>query len=152
LRGLRVLKGLGAASAGAAAYRRASGEALRAALQATRMRAAYTGITRTASGVLLLVVAWIGGRQALDGEITVGELVAAVGLTQFLVGPFLRLAYGGEVLAHARAASARIAEALAAPPAVTGGGATPALAPPLGLAVRGCATARSRGSTCGSPP
>src|SRR5690606_15372094 len=86
-----LLRGRRAASAGAAAYRRASGEALRAALQATRMRAAYTGITRTASGVLLLVVAWIGGRQALDGEITVGELVAAVGLTQFLVGHFLRL-------------------------------------------------------------
>lgn len=137
LRGLRVLKGLGAAPAGAAAYRRASGAALQAALQATRMRAVYTGVTRTASGVLLLVVAWIGGRQALSGDITVGELVAAVGLTQFLVGPFLRLAYGGEVLAHARAASARIAGALQAPPAVSGGGAAPSLAPPLGLAVRG---------------
>src|SRR5690606_41528618 len=107
------------------ADRRGGGGALQAPLQATRMRAVYPGVTRTASGVLLLVVAWIGGRQALSGDITVGELVAAVGLTQFLVGPFLRLAYGGEVLAHARAASARIAAALAAPPALTGGGATP---------------------------
>ena len=33
------------------------------------------------------LVAWIGGHQALDGQITIGELVAALGLTQFLLGP-----------------------------------------------------------------
>ena len=67
-------------TAAAAAYRRASGTALDAALAATRLRSAYTGLTFTvAGGVPGRSSAWIGGRQALDGEITVGELVAAIG-------------------------------------------------------------------------
>jgi putative ABC transport system ATP-binding protein len=121
LRGLRVLKGLGSTPAAAAAYRRASRSALAAALDATRLRSAYTGLTFGVAGSFLVVVAWMGGHQALDGDITVGELVAAIGLTQFLLGPLGRLALTGEVLAQARASSERIGAALAAPPAVTGG-------------------------------
>ena len=121
LRGLRVLKGLGAAPAATASYRRASGSALRAALEATHLRAAYTGLMFTVAGAFLVVVAWIGGHQALDGTITVGQLVAAIGLTQFLLGPLGRLALTGEVLAQARASSDRIGEALDAPTAVAGG-------------------------------
>jgi putative ABC transport system ATP-binding protein len=123
LRGLRVLKGLGATPAAAAAYRRASGSALTAALDATRMRSAYTGLTFTVAGGFLVVVAWMGGHQALDGDLTIGELVAAIGLTQFLLGPLGRLALTGEVLAQARASSDRIGAALEAPPAVAGGSA-----------------------------
>ena len=35
-----------------------------------------------------MVVAWIGGRLALAGTISIGELVAAVGLAQFLIEPW----------------------------------------------------------------
>jgi putative ABC transport system ATP-binding protein len=121
LRGLRVLKGIGGGAAAAAVYRRASGSTLRAALDATRLRSAYTGLTFTVAGAFLVVVAWIGGHQALDGDITIGELVAAIGLTQFLLGPLGRLALTGEVLAQARSASDRIGAALDLPPAVAGG-------------------------------
>jgi putative ABC transport system ATP-binding protein len=124
LRGLRVLKGLGATRAAASTYRRASGTALGAALAATRARSAYTGLTFAVAGSFLVVVAWMGGRQALDGDLTIGQLVAALGLTQFLLGPLGRLALTGEVLAQARASSARIGAALDAAPAVTGGGGT----------------------------
>jgi putative ABC transport system ATP-binding protein len=124
LSGLRVLKGIGGGPAAAATYRRASGSTLRAALDATRLRSAYTGLTFTVAGAFLVVVAWIGGHQALNGDITVGELVAAIGLTQFLLGPLGRLALTGEVLAQARSASDRIGDALEAPPAVAGGTAT----------------------------
>jgi putative ABC transport system ATP-binding protein len=119
--GLRVLKGLGAEAAAAARYRRASGSALGAALAANRVRSTYLGITMTVAGGFLALVTWIGGRQALDGTISVGELVAALGITQFLVGPLGRLAYFSSVLAQGRASSAHVGEALAAPPAVRGG-------------------------------
>ena len=121
LAGLRVLKGLGAEAAGSAAYRRASGTARDAALAANRARATYLGLTLAVAGGFLVLVTWVGGRQALDGDISVGELVAALGITQFLVGPLGRLAFLGGVLAQARASSAHVAAALAAPPAVTGG-------------------------------
>jgi putative ABC transport system ATP-binding protein len=119
--GLRVLKGLGAEAAAAARYRRASGSALGAALAANRVRSTYFGITMTVAGGFLVLVTWVGGRQALDGTITVGELVAALGITQFLVGPLGRLAYFSSILAQGRASSAHVGEALEAPPAVRGG-------------------------------
>ena len=136
LRGLRILKGLGATPAATASYRRASGSALRAALDATRLRSAYTGLMFTVAGGFLVVVAWMGGHQALDGTITIGQLVAAIGLTQFLLGPLGRLALTGEVLAQARASSGRIGEALDAPPAVAGGAAIGPDGAPAGVALR----------------
>lgn len=114
--GLRVLKGLRAEAAAASRYRRSSQTALGAALDANRVRAAYLGITLTAAGGFLAVITWVGGRQALDGSVSVGQLVAALGITQFLIGPLGRLAFLAGVLAQARASDNRIGEALGARP------------------------------------
>jgi len=119
--GLRVLKGLGAQQAAAARYRQASGTALDGALHTARWQGAYEGLTFTMGGAFVVVVAWFGGRLALDGDLTVGQLVAALGLTQFLVGPLNRVAYVVSALAQARAAATRIAAVCAAPPAVDDG-------------------------------
>lgn len=119
--GLRILKGLGAESAAADRYREASQGALAGALRSARARGAYDGLTLTLSGTFLVVVAWMGGRLALEGTITVGELVAAVGLTQFLVGPLTRLTWVGTWVAQARASAERVAAVLAAPAAVSDG-------------------------------
>lgn len=119
--GLRVLKGLGAEAAASRRYQRASSSALSAALNANRVRSVYLGITLTAAGGFLTVVTWIGGRQALDGSISVGQLVAALGITQFLVGPLGRLSFMAGVVAQARASAARIHAALAAPATIGGG-------------------------------
>ena len=97
-----MLKGIGGGAAAAAALPAGQRLGARAALDANRLRSAYTGLTFTVAGGFLVVVAWIGGRQALDGDITIGELIAALGLTQFLLGPLGRLALTGEVLAQAR--------------------------------------------------
>ena len=122
-RGLRVLKGLGADGAASARYRSASRAALGAGLDANRVRSTYGGLTVTIAGVFVVMVAWAGARLALDGTISVGELVAALGVTQFLVGPLGRLAFAGSELAAARAAAGRIDAAFGAEPAVVGGSA-----------------------------
>lgn len=119
LRGLRVLKGLGAEEAGTARYRRASGEALAARLRSARFLGGYTGVTLGVSGLFLVVVAWVGGRLALAGEITVGELVTAVGLAQFLVSPLRMVTEVGTFAAEVRASARRVRALLDTPPAVT---------------------------------
>lgn len=122
-RGLRVLKGLGADGAASARYRSASRAALTAGLDANRVRSTYSGLTVTIAGVFVVMVAWAGARLALDGTISVGELVAALGVTQFLVGPLGRLAFAGSELASARAAAGHLDAAFGASPAVVGGSA-----------------------------
>ncbi|KRD35769.1 ABC transporter ATP-binding protein [Oerskovia sp. Root918] len=106
--GLRVLKGLGAEEAAADRYRRASRDSLGAALRAVRSRAAYQAVSTVLSVVFLAVVALFAGRMALAGQITVGELVAVVGLAQFVQEPMSRTGFLGVELAQKRASARRL--------------------------------------------
>jgi putative ABC transport system ATP-binding protein len=139
--GLRVLKGVGAEAAAAEGYRRASRRALRARLAAVRREGGYTAATGVITGVFVVVVAWVGGRLALDGAISVGELVAGVGLAQFLSGPLERLTQVGPLLAGARGSAGRVAALLDAPPAVRGGAGRLPADPPGALTVGDVAVA-----------
>ena len=126
--GLRVLTGLGAGPAAAERYRRASQDSLRAALHSSWPESAHRGLSVAVTGATLAAVALIGGRSAAEGAISVGDLVAAVGLVGFLIGPLLRLGLAGTEYAAARASGRRVADVLDAVPAVGAG----SLPPPTG--------------------
>ncbi|MFB6840133.1 ABC transporter transmembrane domain-containing protein [Streptomyces sp. NPDC056361] len=82
--GLRVLRGIGGEDLFLGRYRAASQEVRRAAVHSARMWALIAAIQVVLPGVLLIVVVAYGTRLALDGRITVGELVtvySAVALT-----------------------------------------------------------------------
>ncbi len=134
--GLRVIKGIGAEQAAGESYRVASRNALRARLAAADLNGGYLGATNVITGLFLVVVAWVGGRLALEGSISIGELVAGVGLAQFLIGPLERLTEVGPVLAGARGSANRVAALLGAPPAVEEGTGTLPARPAGALRVR----------------
>jgi putative ABC transport system ATP-binding protein len=115
VRGIRVLHGIGGEPAAADRYRAASREACGAGIHAAGARAVMFGLAQTLSGLLLAVVTLLAGRLALDGRISVGELIAIVGLTQFLAEPITVLAEMGAQTAAAVASSGRIAGFLALP-------------------------------------
>nr|WP_246422064.1 ABC transporter ATP-binding protein [Nocardiopsis mwathae] len=119
--GLRVLKGLGTESAAVARYREASRDSLAATLRATRAQAGHDGALLALTGLFIALVALVGGRLAIGGTISIGDLVAAVGLAQFLLGPFQIFAWVNGMLAQGRASARRVASVLAAPPAVSAG-------------------------------
>lgn len=116
--GIRVLKGLRAEPAAIRRYTRASADALAATVRATGSQAWFSGTVLIVNGTFLAVIALVGGRLAATGELTVGQLVAAVGLAQFLVDPLQELGWVNERLAQARASGARLAALLGAAPAV----------------------------------
>jgi putative ABC transport system ATP-binding protein len=135
--GVRVLKGVGAEPAAVRRYVGTSREALAATLRATGAQAWYQGAVLAANGLFLALVALVGGRLAAQGEVSIGGLVAAVGLAQFLINPLQIFGWINGQLAQARASAARIAEVLSAAPAVAAG-ARPAPAGTLGeLQVKG---------------
>ncbi|MEU9410737.1 ABC transporter ATP-binding protein [Streptomyces sp. NPDC048281] len=119
--GLRVLKGLGAQRAAVERYRRTSQDSLAATLRAARAESWQTGLVLALTGGFIALIAWVGGRLALDGSLTLGQLVSAVGLALFLLGPLETSAWVNAELAQGRASAARIAEVLSAGPAVPGG-------------------------------
>lgn len=119
--GLRVLKGIGAEPAAVARYRKVSRDSLDATLRAARADALYEGATIAMTGCFLAGVALLGGHLASRDEISIGELVAAVGLAQFLIGPMETMGWVGSNWSAARGSANRIAKVLGTPPAVTGG-------------------------------
>lgn len=119
--GLRVLKGIGARDAAVERYRATSRDSLAATLRAARAESWQHGVVLALTGGFIALVALVGGRLALGGHLTLGQLVAAVGLAQFLLTPLQAFAYVNAEFAQARASAARVAEVLAAPPAVVPG-------------------------------
>ncbi|MBB4683332.1 ABC transporter ATP-binding protein [Amycolatopsis jiangsuensis] len=125
--GLRVLKGIGAEPTAVARYRDTSQNSLFATIRAARAQAWHNGALLALSGIFIAVVALVGGSLAASGDITIGDLVAAVGLAQFLQTPFLIFSNVNAQLAQGRASAARVAAVLNAPLAVPeGDGALPA--------------------------
>ncbi|MEU8574249.1 ABC transporter ATP-binding protein [Streptomyces asoensis] len=119
--GLRVLKGLGARRAAVERYRRTSRLSLAATLRAARAESWQTGLVLALTGGFIALIALVGGRLALDGSLSLGQLVSAVGLALFLLGPLETFAWVNAELAQGRASAARIARVLSAEPAVVGG-------------------------------
>ncbi|MER8232619.1 ABC transporter ATP-binding protein [Streptomyces sp. NPDC094049] len=150
--GLRVLKGMGAESAAVDRYRATSRDSLSAGLRAARSRAGHEGAVLALTGVFIALIAIVGAYLAVDGSISVGDLVAAVGLAQFLLGPFQLLTYVNAELAQGRASARRIAEVLDSPAAVAEGHDVPADDTPGHLALRGVSLGTLRGVDLDLPP
>ncbi len=125
IEGLRPLKGIAGEVAAEARYREASAAARAASVRSARAQAAYEGTITTLTGLMLVVVALLGGRMAANGEIGLGELIAALGLTQYLIGPLSEFGWIGSEFSAVRAASRRLAAVLEAPTAIVGGAAAP---------------------------
>jgi putative ABC transport system ATP-binding protein len=137
--GVRVLKGIGAEPAAVRRYTATSRAALAATLRANGAQAWYSGAVLAVNGLFLALVALVGGRLAAEGAITIGGLVSAVGLAQFLLGPLEIFGWVNGRFAQARASAARIAEVRSAAPAVSGGAAAVADGPG-DLRIRGLRT------------
>ncbi|MFD6951376.1 ABC transporter [Nocardiopsis sp. TSRI0078] len=119
--GLRVLMGIGARHNAADRYRAASTRALEASVGAAASNGLYRGLVTAASALFLACVAGAAGWMALNGRLSVGELVTVVGLAQFLAEPVQGLGMVGQLFATARASAQRLVRLLNAPDALTPG-------------------------------
>ena len=143
--GLRVLKGLGAEPAAISRYKTNSQDALTATVRAAGAKAWHDGGMLALNGIFLALVALIGGRLAASGDISIGGLIAAVGLAQFLIGPLTSFVWVNSEIAQARGSATRLAAMLSTPPAVAPG--TEVLASPVrgDVRLRGVSHAELRG-------
>ncbi|MFV2114842.1 ABC transporter transmembrane domain-containing protein [Micromonospora sp. LOL_025] len=123
--GLRVLRGIGAQDHAARRYAVASRHALDVTLRAATTKGLHLGLTTTVNGLFLAAVAGVAGWLALQGRLTVGELVAVVGLAQFIAEPVQTLGYCVQLFAMARASAGRVARVLGAEPLARPGTAGP---------------------------
>ncbi|BAL87039.1 putative ABC transporter ATPase and permease protein [Actinoplanes missouriensis 431] len=119
--GLRVLRGIGAQHHAAGRYAAASGHTLAQTLRTANTKGLHLGLTTAVNGLLLAAITGVAGWLALRGDITIGELVAVVGLAQFIAEPVQTLGWCVQLFATARASAGRVSRVLGAPPAIRPG-------------------------------
>lgn len=114
--GLRPLRGFGGVPEANRRYRRASRTSLDAAVDAATAGAVVGASGLLATGVLLVGIAATAGTMAVQGRITLGELITVVAMASFLSDPVRNIAAGIQQLAVSRASAARLAPLLTAAP------------------------------------
>ncbi|HMR50132.1 MAG TPA: ABC transporter ATP-binding protein [Arachnia sp.] len=115
--GYRVLRGLHAQRTAASRYRGVSREALGATLRARAAEAGFEAISTAVSQLFAAALALAAAMLALDGRITVGQLVTVAGIAVVLVGPLDTLTGTlGSIWAVSQASAQRVLDLLSSSP------------------------------------
>ncbi|MER5275555.1 ABC transporter ATP-binding protein [Streptomyces sp. NPDC002809] len=150
--GLRVVIGMNARPEAARRYRTASEESRRGAVATARSLLAYGSFSTLLSGVFLAALATASGYLALDGDITVGQLVTVLGLAQFLQGSLAHVGTFASNWIHKRASARRLGDLLDEPPLIDTPEAAFAPASASALAVAVAAAASTPAPVAASAP
>jgi len=118
LSGIRVVKGFGAERMQDAKLRRAAQGVQARALAIARLRAAFNPLMELLPTLGLVIVLWVGGREVLDGRLSIGELVAFNFYIVQLIFPLRMTAFLVAQASRASASAARVYEVLATSPAI----------------------------------
>lgn len=111
--GYRVIKGVRAEAEATRRYREASQEALDGARRNVGLLGRFLVSSSAVSGVFVAAVAGLAAWFAVAGQLSIGGLIAAVGLTRALLPQMRMLAMNAvPALAGARASAARVLELL----------------------------------------
>ncbi|WP_416985397.1 ABC transporter ATP-binding protein [Streptomyces sp. T028] len=124
--GLRPLHGFGGNHAAFRSYRNVSTEAKHQAITVAKVNGAYAGTAQALNAVLAGAVTLTAGWLAFEGRITIGELVMAVGLAQFIMEPLKLFSEMPKYVMIARASAERMALVLNAPAVTVPGPERPA--------------------------
>jgi ABC-type multidrug transport system fused ATPase/permease subunit len=85
--GLRVLRGIGGEQTFLRRYEEQSQRVRARGVRVAGIQAALDSAQVLLPGIFVVLVTWLGARQAIDGEISAGQLVAFYGYTAFLTMP-----------------------------------------------------------------
>ncbi|UPT46233.1 MULTISPECIES: ABC transporter ATP-binding protein [Streptomyces] len=116
--GLRVVTGMNAHAEAARRYRVASQASRRGAVAAARSVLTYSCVSLLLSGLFLAALATASGYLALDGSITIGQLVTVLGLAQYLQGSLAHVGTFASNWIHKRASARRLSDLINEPPLI----------------------------------
>lgn len=116
VQGLRILKGLGAVDTVRGRYTAVSDEAYHRTVDANAAQARLNAVTETSGALYVIAVAVVAAWMAVNGKMSIGELITVIGLTQFVIMPMTMLGKNiASRWAAAQASGRRIREVLTAP-------------------------------------
>ena len=127
--GVRVVKAFAQEARQLARFREAVARVFAQSMVSTRLRAFYNPLIGFLPQLGLAALLLVGGRQAIRGELTVGEFVAFYGYVLMLVGPMRMLGMSLGMAQRAVASGARVFEILDRAPAIVAPPGAPSLPP-----------------------
>ena len=127
--GVRVVKGFGAEPVRAARLRAEADDIRTVSMGAARIRATFMPLIELLPTLALIAVLGVGGHRVLDGQLSIGELVAFNASLVLLVWPLRMMGMTIAFAQRAMVAIGRVDEVLSTVPEV-GDPATPVVLPP----------------------
>jgi len=118
LSGVRVVRAYRQEAAETAHFRELSEEYLRRNLSLARVQGLFFPLLTTMGGLSAVVVLYVGGRQVMAGQVTVGEFVAFGVYLGMLVWPMIALGWAVNLVQRGAASMARINELFREQPAI----------------------------------
>lgn len=141
--GFKVVRGLGAESAAIHRFAGRSEELRDRSIQVGRLWLAFEPALDAMSVISVAAVLWVGGERVIDGAVSLGGMVTAVGFVLFLAGPVRTVGSRILTVQTALASARRIVDVLAAPTARSTDGVDPLTGQAgVALEVRGLTVAR----------
>jgi ABC-type multidrug transport system fused ATPase/permease subunit len=125
--GIRVVKAFAQEERQLARFRRSVARVFSQSMVSTRLRAFYTPLIAFLPQLGLAALLFVGGRQVIEGTITVGDFVAFYGYVIMLVGPMRMLGIALGMAQRAVASGARMFELLDREPRIVGPPGAPGL-------------------------
>ncbi|MCW2613412.1 MAG: yheI 1 [Frankiales bacterium] len=116
--GLRVLRGVGGEAVFVERYRRESQVVRRAGVEVARSQALLDAAQVLVPGTFVVLVTWLAARSAVQGSLSVGELVAFYGYAAFLTTPLRTITEAADKYTRALVAARRAIALLALEPAL----------------------------------
>jgi ATP-binding cassette subfamily B protein len=125
--GVRVVKAFAQEGRQLERFEASAGRVYDQSMVSTKLRAFYQPLLGFIPMIGMAAVLLVGGRQAANGQISIGDFVAFYGYVAMLTGPVRMLGMALGMAQRAVASGARVFELLDRPPRLT----APAGAPPL---------------------
>jgi ATP-binding cassette subfamily B protein len=135
--GVRVVKAFAREKRQIARFRESVSRVFEQSMRANRLRAFYNPFIGFLPQLGLAVVLLVGGRQVIDGTLTIGEFTAFYAYVLMLIGPMRQLGVALGLSQRATASGVRLFEILDREPRLV---AEPS-APPLPQVAAGCSCA-----------
>jgi ATP-binding cassette subfamily B protein len=131
--GIRVVKGFGAEDVQNARLDDRAEQVRREAVALGSLRASFNPLLDLLPMVALVTVLYVGGKDAIDGALTVGDLVAFSALLLQLVFPLRMTSYVVAQVARASASAARVQEVMVTEPEIVDDESLPPIPPGPGV-------------------
>lgn len=116
--GLRVLRGVGGEAAFVDRYRRESQRVRASGVQVARSQSLLDAAQVLIPGTFVVLVTWLAARSAVQGRISIGDLVAFYGYAAFLVTPLRTVTEAADKITRALVAARRMIGLLALEPSL----------------------------------